>query len=453
MKTFGLWWQSVFAFNILFFLTNLSVRLYLNWPLNQTIATPDSISYRPAPAGPQTFPYEGTVSLFKLSEISIIGNSLRPWTINLIFQLFSNDVQILIFHIVFASFAWTFLFFTLIKLPLPKVNMFLSTTLLFLFSLTPFIYSWDKFILSESIVNSSFIIFVGLLINKVKSNYEPLNRIFLNFIWLFLLISRPIFAICLIPLLFININFKSYKRVLQQIITCLIFLIYVFIINQNSSNKWLEYMGTPREGLTFSHFASPNFSKSKDFVTFAKLNSAPECLYNSENQNDSPWFTARDYNSNCKSGVEWIESSFLLSYVDFLLSPKNLYNFVISNTLDVMKGVDFRIFYPFFSEKNLLFFTFLNSIFWVQSLTQLLFYVIISLFLFVNFYLKRNSFLIFVLIYFFSIFGSLAQISLMPSDYGRLGLPGSIIFNLFSLLFLVNLIAHIVSRNLKTKID
>jgi hypothetical protein len=212
-------------------------------------------------------------------------------------------------------------------------------------------------------------------------------------------------------------------------------------------------MGTPREGLTFSHFASPNFSKSKDFVTFAKLNSAPECLYNGENQNDSPWFTARDYNSNCKSGVEWIESSFLLSYVDFLLSPKNLYNFVISNTLDVMKGVDFRIFYPFFSEKNLLFFTFLNSIFWVQSLTQLLFYVIISLFLFVNFYLKRNSFLIFVLIYFFSIFGSLAQISLMPSDYGRLGLPGSIIFNLFSLLFLVNLIAHIVSRNLKTKID
>jgi hypothetical protein len=453
MKTFGLWWQSVFAFNILFFLTNLSVRLYLNWPLNQTIATPDSISYRPALAGPQTFPYEGSVSLTKLSEISFIGNSLRPWTINLIFQLFSNDVQILIFHIVFASFAWTFLFFTLFKLPLPKVNIFLSTTLLFLFSLTPFIYSWEKFILSESIVNSSFIIFVGLLINKVNYNYEPLNRIFLNLSWLFLLISRPIFALCLLPLLFININFKSFKRVLQQITICLIFLIYVFIINQNSSNKWLEYMGTPREGLTFSHFASPNFSKSQDFVTFAKLNSAPECLYNSAKQNNSPWFTARDYNFNCKSGVEWIDSNFLSSYINFLLSPKNLYNFVISNTLDVMKGVDFRIFYPFFSEKNLLFFTFLNSIFWVQSLAQLLFYVIISLFLFVNFYLKRNRFLIFILIYFLSIIGSLAQISLMPTDYGRLGLPGSIIFNLFSLLFLVNLIAHFFSKNLKAKIE
>jgi hypothetical protein len=212
-------------------------------------------------------------------------------------------------------------------------------------------------------------------------------------------------------------------------------------------------MGTPREGLTFSHFVSPNFSKSQDFVTFAKLNSAPECLYNSAKQNNSPWFTARDYNFNCKSGVEWIDSNFLSSYINFLLSPKNLYNFVISNTLDVMKGVDFRIFYPFFSEKNLLFFTFLNSIFWVQSLAQLLFYVIISLFLFVNFYLKRNRFLIFILIYFLSIIGSLAQISLMPTDYGRLGLPGSIIFNLFSLLFLVNLIAHFFSKNLKSKIE
>jgi hypothetical protein len=148
------------------------------------------------------------------------------------------------------------------------------------------------------------------------------------------------------------------------------------MINQNSSNKWLEYMGTPREGLTFSHFASPNFSKSQDFLTFAKLNSAPECLYKSDYQNDSPWFTARNYNFNCKSGVEWIESGFFPNYVKFLLSPKNLYNFVFTNTLESMKGVDFRNFYPFFLEKNLLFFSLLNSIFWVDNVFQLIFYIV-----------------------------------------------------------------------------
>ena len=453
MKTFGLGSKSFFAINILFFLSNLVIRFYLNWPLNQTISTPDSISYRPGLPGPQTFPYEGSVSLSKLSEISLLGDSLRPWTINFIFQLFTNDFQILVFHIILASFAWTFLFFTLIKLSFLKVNIFLSTSLIFLFSLTPFVYSWEKFVLSESIVNSAFIIFVGLLINKLNYRYEFLNRIFLNCTWLFLLITRPIFAIFLIPLLFFNINFRNIKKMFQQTTICVISLFYVFMINQNSSNKWLEYMGTPREGLTFSHFASPNFPKSQDFVTFAKLNSAPECLFSSENQNDSPWFTARDYKVNCKSGVEWIESNFLSSYVYFLLSPKNLYHFVISNTLDVMKGVDFRVFYPFFSEKNLPLFTFLNSIFWIHNVAQLLFYITVSLFLFASFYIKGSRFLIFILIYFFSIIGSLAQISLMPTDYGRLGLPGSIIFNLFSLLFLVNSIAHIFSRKLRTKID
>ena len=452
MKTFGLGSKSFFALNILFFLSNLVIRFYLNWPLNQTISTPDSISYRPGLPGPQTFPYEGSVSLSKLSEISLLGDSLRPWTINFIFQLFTNDLQILIFHIIFASFAWTFLFFTLIKLSLPKVNIFLSTSLIFLFSLTPFVYSWEKFVLSESTVNSVFIIFVGLLINKVNYHYELLNRIFINCTWLFLLITRPIFAIFLIPLLFFNINFRNINKMLQQTTICVISLLYVFMINQNSSNKWLEYMGTPREGLTFSHFASPNFSKSQDFVTFAKLNSAPECLYKSDYQNDSPWFTARNYNFNCKNGVEWIESSFLPNYVKFLLSPKNLYNFVFTNTLETMKGVDFRNFYPFFSEKNLLFFSLLNSIFWVDNASQLIFYVVISLFLFINFYINRNRFLILILINFFSVIGSLAQISLMPNDYGRLGLPGSIIFNLFSLLFLVNLIAYIFSKKLKTKI-
>lgn len=440
MKKFILWRKSIYfkAFSI--FTMNLCLRIYLNWPLNQTISTPDSISYRPSIPGPQTFPYEGNVTLSKLSEISFIGSSLRPWTINLIFQLFSSDTQILLFHVLFASFVWSFLIFILLKSQFPIINKLLSVIVVFLFSLTPFVYSWEKFILSESIVNSTFILFTGLLINKL--NNKSVNDLFLFSSWLFLLISRPIFGIFLIPLLFLNLKIKKIQIYFQRVIPCLISLIYVFVLNQNSSQKWLEYMGTPREGLTVSHFVSTNFKKNTDFKLFLKSTSAPECLYADKFQKDNPWFTARSYDTVCDNGVIWVQDQFLPNYILFLTSPNNLYNFVLINSFESLKGVDFRNYYPFFAQTTPFIFSFLNSLFWIQNIFQLYIYLLIPAFLFIFIYMRKRQYSLLIWIYFFSIVGSLAQIAFMATDYGRLGLPGSIIFNLFSFLFLANLIIY-----------
>lgn len=416
---------------------NLFFRVLLNWPLGLSISTPDSISYRPSPPGPQTFPYEGQVALEKLSQIDFFGNSLRPWPINFLFQVLPNDQMITIFSIFIGVLSWTYLIFSIAKLFKQILLQIISGSLVFIFSLTTFVYSWDKFILSEPIVNSFFIGFIGLLLNKLTREISKTTDVVLYILWLIITISRPIFGLVLIPLLFIK-EVKYGRYLFFKVLLVLMSSFYVILINQNSSEKWLDLMGTPREGLSFAHLSAKGFDHSKLFNNFAQENDAPDCLFVPENNSDI-WKWARSYKDNCSDGVVWLQNEFTSNYLFYLLNTEIFYKFVLEKSPITMSGVDFRIYYPYqvnkVSNLNNLF----TSIFWGNS--KIFFVIKLSLFflflLFTIFSSKSvvNFGLLSILI--FSFFGSLFQTTLMPTDFERLGLPGSFIFNLFPVIFLL----------------
>lgn len=416
---------------------NLFFRFQLNWPLGSAISTPDSISYRPSAPGPQTFPYEGSVELERLSEIDLFGHSLRPWPINFFMQAFPNDQMITVFNIFIGSLAWTLLSFSISKLFQINLYRIIAGSVVFVFSLTVYVYSWDKFILSEPLVNSSFIIFIALLVNKLSKKISfPSDSLLVAF-WLIISVSRPVFGLILAPLLFIGeINYgrRLYFKIIIVVLSCF----YVIQINQNSSDKWLDFMGTSREGLSFSHLSSQEFKNKDNFVSFAKSNGAPDCLFVPVD-NSGPWNWARSYRDNCPDGVLWLKKEFASEYLYFLLDPQVFNKFVLENSPLTMSGVDFRIYYPYQPFRVTPLNNSVTSILWLNSEPFFILKLIIyfTFFVFALFSSRRVLNLGLVSIVALCFIGSISQIALMPTDYERLGLPGSFIFNLFPLIFIL----------------
>jgi hypothetical protein len=414
---------------------NVFFRFQLNWPISSPISTPDSISYRPSAPGPQTFPYEGKVALESLSKIDFFGHSLRPWPVNFYLQILPSDQVITVFNILIGALAWTFLTFSISKLFHSNLYRIIAASLVFIFSLTVYVYNWDKFILSEPIVNSFFVFFIALLINKLSRNTSFTFDYFIITLWLIISISRPVFGLILTPLLFIG-EIKYGRRLYFKIILVAILCFYVIQINQNSSEKWLDLMGTSREGLSFSHLSSQEFKNRDTFVSFAKDSGAPDCLFIPV-ENSGPWNWARSYKDNCPKGVTWLQNEFASKYFYFILDPQVFNKFVLEKSSLTMSGIDFRIYYPYqpfkVSEINNL----ITLTLWANSYP----FFILKLIIFFAFFIyalfaprKVLNFGLFSIVT-LSFIGSILQTALMPTDYERLGLPGSFIFNLFPIVF------------------
>jgi hypothetical protein len=418
--------------------SNLALRTFVNWPLSSAISTPDSISYRPSLPGPQTFPYEGFVTLPQLSAIDLLGNSLRPWLINAIMQSLRSDYVIMCFNIFFGSLAWTLLILSIAKLFQTKLFRLLASTTIFVFSLTVYVYSWDKFILSEPIVNNFFIIFVSLVLYRSQMTVSFSADALIYTFWAAISISRPVIGLLLTPLLFINE--RSFNRkLLYKLLLVLTMCLYVFVINKNSSDKWLEFMGTPREGLSFAHLSSSEFAYRDDFISFAERNEAPLCLFSNQNSDLSPWFLARTYKTSCPTGVTWLKEEFGSKFLGFVIEPSNLQTFVFGKSSLAMSGVDFRGFYPYEIYRSIPMNNSITSLLWKNDralyLFKFIFYILVILsYIFIN---KTRSSKAMIGILILSFLGSIMQTTIMPLDYQRLGLPGSFIFNLFLPIFIL----------------
>jgi hypothetical protein len=418
--------------------SNLALRTFVNWPLSSAISTPDSISYRPSLPGPQTFPYEGFVPLPQLSAIDLLGNSLRPWLINAIMQSLRSDYVIMCFNIFFGSLAWTLLILSIAKLFQTKLFKLLASTTIFVFSLTVYVYSWDKFILSEPIVNNFFIIFVSLVLYRSQMTVSFSADALIYTFWAAISISRPVIGLLLTPLLFINE--RSFNRkLLYKLLLVLTMCLYVFVINKNSSDKWLEFMGTPREGLSFAHLSSSEFAYRDDFISFAERNEAPLCLFSNQNSDLSPWFLARTYKTSCPTGVTWLKEEFGSKFLGFVIEPSNLQTFVFGKSSLAMSGVDFRGFYPYEIYRSIPMNNSITSLLWKNDralyLFKFIFYILVILsYIFIN---KTRSSKAMIGILILSFLGSIMQTTIMPLDYQRLGLPGSFIFNLFLPIFVL----------------
>ncbi len=419
------------------FLLNAWFRILLNRPLTAAISTPDSVTYRESGPGPQTFPYEGAVPLDALSDISFAGHSIRPWPINLIYSFLGSDFLIITFQSLFAAFAWSYFILALIPLISRGGLKIILLILVFAFSLTEYVYSWEKFILSESLINSVFILFSARMISSRLRIDSNLNFLINFFLFLFLFLSRPIFGIWLV-FLFILGN-KSFKVLLPRVTLLLLSITYVFIVNSNSSQKWQEYLGSSREGISFAYirnFGVPSSTKYNNLIS--KLG-APECLVTIQDKENSPWEIARKYDSVCPEGLIWLDKNFSKSYLLHIIEPANFLERGLVQTPNVLAGADYRIYFPFyqFVENNPI--KSMTRFFWHGSYTSFILKVFISVSIFIAWFWKREwinwSYLFFLLI--LSVGGSVSQGLLMPSEFGRIGYPGSILFNLAPWLVLI----------------
>lgn len=212
-------------------------------------------------------------------------------------------------------------------------------------------------------------------------------------------------------------------------------------------------MGTPREGLSFAHLSSSEFAYRDDFISFAERNEAPLCLSSNQNGDLSPWFLARTYKTSCPTGVTWLKEQFGSKFLGFVIEPGNLQTFVFGKSSLAMSGVDFRGFYPYEIYRSIPINNSLTSLLWKNDIALYLFKLICYALFILNYIFidKTRSSTVMIGILALSFLGSIMQITLMPLDYQRLGLPGSFIFNLFLpifiLLFLETRMKTILLRN------
>ena len=419
------------------FILNAWFRILLNRPLTEAISTPDSVTYKESGPGPQTFPYEGTVPLDALSDISFAGNSIRPWPINLIYSFLGSDFLIITFQTLFAAFAWSYFILALIPLISRGGLRIVFLILVFAFSLTEYVYSWEKFILSESLINSVFILFSARIISSRLRIDSNLNFLVNFFLFLFIFLSRPIFGIWLTFLLILG-N-KSFKVLLPRVILILLSITYVFIVNSNSSQKWQEYLGSSREGISFAYIRNFSVPASTKYDNLISKLGAPDCLLNPKNKENSPWEIARKYNSVCPEGLIWLDKNFSKSYLLHLIEPSNFFERGLVQTPNVLAGEDLRIYYPFYQFVAISQIKSITHFFWHSNYISFILKVLLSVSIFIAWLWKSEwvnwSYLFFLLI--LSVGGSVSQGLLMPSEFGRVGYPGSILFNLVPWLILI----------------
>lgn len=411
------------------FSTQIIFRIYLNWPFTESISTPDSVTYRPSSPGPQTFPYEGATPLEKLSEVSFVGNSIRPWTINLIYKILQNDFFIILAQNLFSAFAWTYLAYTLFKILENKFQKIAAIFVVLGFSLTDFIYSWDKFILSESLINSFFILLFSLILNANNNNYR--RQILIYLLSLYIFISRPLFGIFILAYVIILLLNKKYKII--KLLIFLLSILYVLNLNLNISETWKSYLGTTRDGMSFSYILNYDNLHGKQFIDYIKTKNAPNCLTSFQN---TPWVTARSYESNCPEGLKWLSQNFISVYVQYLSSPANFFTYSKDLFQGAFTGLDLRNYYPFYEFKKLFFTSFFTFLFWNLDILIITFYFILyTLFIFLS---DKNRVSIILITFYPTVYlASLAQLFFMPDEFGRLALPGSIFLNLIPWIYLL----------------
>lgn len=453
-------------FTIFIFLIFCSILLILNGPLNQTISTPDSISYRYVDSREQISPYLGNYDLQILSKIDFLGNALRPWPFNLVLNLIDSDRLTSIFFIILAAFSWTLLYQSILKLF--HTNLFLKilcTFVVFFFLISPQIYTWNDFILSESFVSSLSLIFLSIFIHlyiesiELKlSKFRVYQLSVLLVLYLILAVSRPSLGISLsILILSLILRFSRNNSSIKYLLGAFVLItqVYVGFVTNNSSNQWERILGTSISGTTFSHLSDLRDQKSQNFVNYVRERGAPDCLVNNDLENTYPWFFSRTYAANCPSGIKWLEKDFPKTYIFYLFSGSNFRESVLNQFFISLQGDDYFKYYSEQKSINLL--TPLNDFVWNKSnlyftikfIFVTFFALLLALFRFIKSTSSKRLFStnsIFILVSISGLINVLLTRILMPDDYGRLGYPGSIYFNLFSLILIFSIFDKLILR-------
>ena len=434
---------------VILFIIFLLIHLFFNSPLNSTISTPDSISYRFSPSLVQAEPYFGPYALESLSKIDLFGRSLRPWPFNLISQNLPSDFGITIFLVLLSALASSILTTYIISnKEIGKWNRIYLVVITIIFFASPKFLNWHKFILTESFVNSLALILISLvlILNSLKDYKKTVYflQFLIYFVYLIVSIQRPLLGIAFIPLMIFYTLKKSLKQLLKIGLTLIIIIIYTIVLNLNMSNTWLNTLGTTIPGTTFSHLSDTREIKSENYINFVRQYDLPECLINNNPNEINAWQFSRTFKINCPKGIEWLDKNFSTTYALYLIQSDYFVKEIIYKLQESFHGVNYLQYYLSVNDIKLTIFNFFEPVLW--SGNNLIFWtkicIIFLVFLLYMFNRKViDKKIAFQIKFLFTIIGiCLIHVILtrifMPSDPGRLGYPSSIIFNLSFFYFL-----------------
>jgi hypothetical protein len=292
-------------------------------------------------------------------------------------------------------------------------------------------------------------VFILLIARVVHSKFKTISNnefIIIYLLYFYILVSRPIFGFCLTIVFIFYLG--SIKTLVPRASLILLSVFYVFVMNSNSSKKWEEYLGSTREGISFSYIISLNSKSILDYKANILELGAPTCLFSNQLDEVSPWVIARQYKSKCPEGLVWLNQNFSRTYLIHLFKPSSLFELGFKPSSQIFAGLDLRNYYPFYSFVEYSPIQTFSKFFWTTTLTHnaiivLSIIVIIPILAIKRILTPRVPLLILLLT---CTLGSIFQAFLMPDEYGRIGYPGSIFFNIAPWLLFVLLIDHKIAR-------
>jgi hypothetical protein len=288
---------------------------------------PDSASYLPP-------------GFLNFSQVSILGNSPRPWPITTTYSLLSNPTGVYLFQLLVSTLCWAFLLVTCLKYYRKSRYFVAAQSCLVVLALSPQINQWDSVILATSLTISVFLLSITFLLRTKESQKGELkNRIV--FLLLILVLGSLKISNFLLVLFLLIYLLNSRKRIdsrksqsIQSIIAILVAL-FVLMVGYNNNNNWSgSYSGTTLMWqLGQQSPVSARFAEHLEDQT-----EAPKCLFEDAPFED-PGVSFNEKSQSCAGFVGYLRQSMSSDFLKFLiLNPGAVSSLVSTGAGAILSG-------------------------------------------------------------------------------------------------------------------
>ena len=263
------------------------------------------------------------------SKFSFSGDALRNWPIVLVNLILLDPKMQIFFQTIFSTLVWCFLINTISKI-IQKHYLLPSFILISVFSLSPFILSWNSVILAESYSISLIVLVFTLTLRLIHkpSSANKISLVITSYLWLSVHNRNLLAGLVLIGLL-ISLTWKKIPSLVMNN-KSLTFLVVIFIAH-------LVIVGSNQKDQNYGENVS--YNQVLPFYVFSNHPSAPEIqsrllrvpeMYCMSKGNFNDLNSLVQFASNnCSESLQWMDSNFRIWYLKFLVAnPKILLTMV-----------------------------------------------------------------------------------------------------------------------------
>ncbi len=258
------------------------------------------------------------------SQVSIFGNSTRPWPVTLIYSLLGDPTGIYLFQSTLSTLSWSVLLITCLKYYHRSKYFGAAQIGVVVLALTPQINQWDSVILATSFTISTIVLAISLLIRVHLARTGQLSD---RFLLLFLTLLLGCLKISNFPLVFFLLVFllitrkKIVSRKVQslQVVLAIFVVMFIFIVGHNNNRNWSgSYSGT-----TLMWQLGQQSPVSSNFAEYLESKTdAPKCLILDAPFKD-PGSSFNEKTQSCKGFIPYLRNSISSDFLKFLISDPN----------------------------------------------------------------------------------------------------------------------------------